>query len=342
MGFDAHVLKVLIASPGDTRRERDAIEHALYGWNSARAEREQIQLAPWRWETNAVPELGGSAQDIIDRQAVESCDVVIATFNSRLGTATDDAVSGTAHEIIKAHQAGKPVHVYFSTEPLPRDTRPDELQRLKDFQARLQSEGLLGDYASVEDLQFKVRDAIENDLKNMDLGKVVIRSNKADQARKVLSYRTSVSMFGPGVWRVKVQNHSAGPIIGLDVRVSAVDAAGDAVPGEVRRSKSEISTSDVFSKLIGDAMSGSLRPMMGTGMARMAGSVVAPSVTPGLQDVLAAHISDEFPSGLAPTEFAVCLYILPVEAQPRVVVEFNDETGVRWARTNDEEPRKVS
>ena len=43
MGFDAHVLKVLIASPGDTGRERDAIENALHGWNNARAEREQDQ-----------------------------------------------------------------------------------------------------------------------------------------------------------------------------------------------------------------------------------------------------------------------------------------------------------
>ena len=31
MGFDAHVLKVLIASPSDTTRERDAIEKAFYG-----------------------------------------------------------------------------------------------------------------------------------------------------------------------------------------------------------------------------------------------------------------------------------------------------------------------
>jgi len=34
MGFDAHVLKVLIASPSDTTRERDAIEKTLYGTES--------------------------------------------------------------------------------------------------------------------------------------------------------------------------------------------------------------------------------------------------------------------------------------------------------------------
>ena len=43
----------MIASPGDTRHERDAIEKALHGWNSSRTEREQIQLAPWRWETHS-------------------------------------------------------------------------------------------------------------------------------------------------------------------------------------------------------------------------------------------------------------------------------------------------
>ena len=34
MGFDAHMLKVLIASPSDTTRERDAIEKTLYGTES--------------------------------------------------------------------------------------------------------------------------------------------------------------------------------------------------------------------------------------------------------------------------------------------------------------------
>ena len=53
MPFDAHVLKLLVASPGDTGRERDAIEQAVHDWNNARAEREQIMLAPWRWERHS-------------------------------------------------------------------------------------------------------------------------------------------------------------------------------------------------------------------------------------------------------------------------------------------------
>jgi hypothetical protein len=339
MGFDAHVLKVMIASPSDTGRERDAIEKALYGWNSARAEREQIQLAPWRWESHAVPELGGSAQDIIDRQAVESCDVVIAVFNARLGTATDDAVSGTAHEIIHAHRAGKPVHVYFSTEPFPRDTKPEEIARLNAFQRQMRGEGLLGEYSGVEDLQFKVRDAIEKDLTDLDLGKVVIRSNKADQARRLMSYRTSVSIVGSGVWRVQVVNHSQGPITCLDVNVAAVDADGHEVEG-VQRSRDVISMDEVFSRIIGQGIAGGFAPMLGQGPARIIGGAMASQTRPAFNDALVGHVADEFPSGLAPEQSAVLLYVLPAHTIPVVMVRFVDEMGTAWSRVNDEEPQR--
>jgi hypothetical protein len=85
MPFDAHVLRVLIASPGDTKEERDAVERSLHGWNAARAEREQVILLPARWETDAVPRLGGSGQGIINDQLVDRADIIIALFDSRLG-----------------------------------------------------------------------------------------------------------------------------------------------------------------------------------------------------------------------------------------------------------------
>src|SRR5947209_7120364 len=104
MAFDARVVKVFIASPRDTVGDRDAVERALHDWNVNRARREKIVLLPWRWERHAVPELGASVQSIIDSQALDECDVLIALFNAYLGTETDGAVSGTAHEILRAHE----------------------------------------------------------------------------------------------------------------------------------------------------------------------------------------------------------------------------------------------
>lgn len=175
VAFDAHVLLVLIASPGDTLEERDAAERALHGWNASRAEREQIVLLPRRWENSAVPRLGGRAQSIINEDLVDKSDIVIALFDSRLGMATGEAVSGTAEEIQRAHEAGKPVHVWFSHEPLPRDANLEQVAALREFKATLQPLGLLGSYASPDDLVFQVRQAIESDLARLELGPIAHR-----------------------------------------------------------------------------------------------------------------------------------------------------------------------
>lgn len=188
MPFAAHVLRVLIASPGDTRDERDAVERALHEWNATRAAREQVVLLPRRWETNAVPVLGGSGQGAINKQLLDNADIVIALFDSRLGQATEAAVSGTAEEIERADAAGKQVHVYFSEEPLPRDVDTDQLDALRDFKTLLESKGLLGSYADPGDLAGQVRNAIEHDLDALNLGAVPAMSDRESgaSARAVL------------------------------------------------------------------------------------------------------------------------------------------------------------
>ena len=164
MVFPAHVLTVLIAAPSDTTDECQAVETSLAGWNAARARREQVILLPWRYTSHAVPVLGGSPQGIINRQAVDRADIVIALFDSRLGQATDDALSGTVEEIDRARAAGKPVHVYFSQENIPRDADLRQLRALQGFRSTLEKEGLVGEYANPDDVGYQVRQAIEHDI----------------------------------------------------------------------------------------------------------------------------------------------------------------------------------
>ena len=139
-------------------------------------------LLPARWETDAVPRLGGSGQSIINEQLVERADIIIALFDSRLGQATDEAVSGTAEEIQRANEAGKPVHVYFSEEPLPRNVDEMQLAALRKFQASLKSQGLLGRYADPADLGYQVRSAVEHDLEHLSLGAVSPRRPSQEHA----------------------------------------------------------------------------------------------------------------------------------------------------------------
>jgi hypothetical protein len=155
---------VLIASPGDTVDERIAVSEALADWNVIRGRRQGSALLGWRYDKHAVARLGGRPQEIINEQAVNQSDVVVAFFDSRLGTNTGVDVSGTAEEINKAADAGKPVHVYFSQEDLPRDVDTEQIEALKAFQDGLRDRGLLGYYTSPADLADQVVRALEHDL----------------------------------------------------------------------------------------------------------------------------------------------------------------------------------
>jgi hypothetical protein len=172
MVFAANVLKVMISSPGDTADEVEAVNKALHGWNGSRAEGAQTVLLPRFWKRDAVPEMDvDGGQSVINAQLVDDADIVIALFDSRLGQATDTAVSGTAEEIERAAASGKPVHVWFSDEPLDRfKADPKELARLQEFRKELEGKCLLGVYANLDDLAYRVREAVERDVTTLGLG----------------------------------------------------------------------------------------------------------------------------------------------------------------------------
>lgn len=104
VAFEGRVLNVLIASPGDTAEARNVIERAIASWNSDRASRERTVLLSRRWETDAVPEMGGDGQQVINRQLVDDADIVLAVFHSRLGAQTSRAESGTVEEVERARK----------------------------------------------------------------------------------------------------------------------------------------------------------------------------------------------------------------------------------------------
>jgi hypothetical protein len=171
--FTATVLNVLIATPGDTAEELDAITQSLIEWNRRRAESAGVVLIPRHWKADGVPVFhADGAQGAINAQIVDRADIVIAVFDSRLGQETLGAVSGTAHEIERTSAAGKPVHVYFSDEPVSRAAAANtsELKRLADFRKELESKGLLGVYPDPRTLGRDVCVAIEHDLEQLGIG----------------------------------------------------------------------------------------------------------------------------------------------------------------------------
>jgi hypothetical protein len=165
MSFDAVGLRVMIASPGDVSDARREVEYAMIKWNREQGERRGVLVVPWRWEIDAIPELTGSpGQCVINAQGVDASDAVIGLFGNRLGTATQNAISGTAEELERARAAGKPVHVYFSDAPIPHDADLEAVLRLREFRKDLERLGLHGGYATLDHLSEQVGNALSHDV----------------------------------------------------------------------------------------------------------------------------------------------------------------------------------
>lgn len=58
----------MIASPGDIVSERSIIRDAVYEWNAVHSKSRNIVLPPIGWESHLSPEMGGSPQEIINKQ----------------------------------------------------------------------------------------------------------------------------------------------------------------------------------------------------------------------------------------------------------------------------------
>ncbi len=99
MSYAARVFRILIASPSDVNDERDIAVSTIQAWNDLNSSERQIVLLPLRWETHSAPEYNRRPQEVINRQVVDHCDLLVGVFWTRIGSPTGAAESGTLEEI---------------------------------------------------------------------------------------------------------------------------------------------------------------------------------------------------------------------------------------------------
>lgn len=211
--FEGRVIQVLIASPGDTMDARDAVERTILSWNRDRTKTTRVTLLPQRWEVDSVPEMGGDGQSIINRQLVDEADIVIGLFHARLGRPTIRDKSGTVEEIRRSMGRGAIVHVFFSEMPLPYNHDPEQFAQVREFRTMLEAEGLLGTFASLDDLTSKVRSCLD-----YDVGRLVT-VDAAAEPRAILRMRFTSAGRSE---RLVVQNIGSAPANDVRIRLEAV------------------------------------------------------------------------------------------------------------------------
>jgi hypothetical protein len=145
--------RCLIISPGDVTAARDALEDVIADWNAHVGATLGARVEAVRWETHAAPEMGDRPQGIINAQLVDTCDLGVAIFWSRLGTPTGTHDSGSVEEIERMLARNAPVSVYFCEANVPQGAmRDDQFARLQKVRERYQGMGLLGTYSETDKL----------------------------------------------------------------------------------------------------------------------------------------------------------------------------------------------
>ncbi|MBS1660708.1 MAG: DUF4062 domain-containing protein [Bacteroidetes bacterium] len=147
MSYSATVYQVFIASPGDLTEERAIARQVILDWNNINSESRHIILQPIGWEQNAFPSMGDRPQAIINQQLLDSADILVGIFWTRVGTPSGKAASGTVEEIEQHIEAGKDTLLYFSKCPIdPEKLDAAQYAALKQLKAQYQTRGLTYDF----------------------------------------------------------------------------------------------------------------------------------------------------------------------------------------------------
>lgn len=179
----------------------------------------------------------------------------------------------------------------------------------------------------------------------------------AAQARKVVPAVYRADLFGENIWTVRINNTSSGIVSNLAVRVVAVDQDGAEVPNGCAQANNQISVGKsmerIVSEALGGALSGAMRsnPMMGMfGQAGMStgqiNSLIAqrlgPEVSERMREGMLGQLVSEWTATLTPGQFAVMAFKTAHSSYSlRVAIEYEDEAGYRWRRTDSSQPQRV-
>lgn len=157
MAYQATVIPVMIASPGDVFEEREIVRGVVHTWNYINSTKNEVVLMPAGWETHSSPELGSRAQELINSRVLKDCDLLIGVFWTRHGTPTGEAKSGTVEEIERHIVAGKPAMIYFSSKPVaPQSIDLTQYQALQEFKEKCKGLGLVEEFENTIDFKEKI------------------------------------------------------------------------------------------------------------------------------------------------------------------------------------------
>ncbi len=171
---EQRVLRIVVASPGDVKAERDALSTVVEEINNNVAADRGLYLKLARWETDSYPGFHADGpQGLIDPiLRIEESDVLIGIFWKRFGTPTGDAQGGTEHEFRLAYGSWEKkqrpqIMVYFNQKSYTPKSREetDQWSLVLKFRDEFPKQGLWWPYNGVSEFERLVRRHLSNYLR---------------------------------------------------------------------------------------------------------------------------------------------------------------------------------
>lgn len=166
----AQILRIVVASPGDVRAERDAVSVVIDQVNRSVAGERGLVLKVSQWEKDASPGFHAQGpQALIDAiLRIPECDIFVGIFWKRFGTPVLDAKSGTEHEYKLAYEAwkekGRPqIFFYFNERSYAPKSKEetDQWGSVLDFKKNFPKEGLWWSYTGTAQFKELLREHLE-------------------------------------------------------------------------------------------------------------------------------------------------------------------------------------
>ncbi len=162
MSYQATVLSIMIAAPGDTQGATKAIFKAIRNWNDTNSKKRGIVLEPAEFDAGLTSDKKESAQKKEMETIISECDILAGAFWTRTEK-TSSKIKLSFSDILDGHlQNDKPALLFFSTQPV-MDGSADakKYSKFLDFKKKCKEKNLLETYDDINELLEKLDSGLE-------------------------------------------------------------------------------------------------------------------------------------------------------------------------------------
>lgn len=201
----ARIIRVFISSPDDVVEERDIVREEIYSWNSIFSIATGIVLLPVGWDKELRAGYGVAPQQRVNEELLPRCDMLIAIFGKKVGSRTENYISGTIEEIVRHTKGGKEALLFFKNVDAEKIDSQDEYQRVQEYKESIKGESFFKDYDSLEDFKNILRDQLNLHMQEY---------NKADwkasveRSRSTVDHDDQILKYNIDQWGMKLELES--------------------------------------------------------------------------------------------------------------------------------------